>query len=105
VNSRQDVEPVLSGSLPASLRQLGDRPYQPAGEAVGIGEEPREGLPCDRGPATAAEATHRQDCSGRVAGEEVAQCQPVIGKQPSPGVGALLDDRGIVWPVRDQDSA
>src|SRR4029453_8047986 len=72
VNPRQDVEPVLAGCLPAPLRPLADRPYQAAGEAVGIAEEPRKCLPCDRGPATAAKAAHCQYRVGRVAGEEVA---------------------------------
>jgi hypothetical protein len=104
VNSRQDIEPVLSGSLPSLLRHLGDRPHHAAGEAVGVGKEPGERLPCERRSPAGTEAAHRQDGAGGVAGEEVAYRQPVVGKQAGPGCRALLDDRGIVGPIRDQDS-
>src|SRR4029453_2613331 len=104
VNSRQDVEAVLAGSLPALLRHLGDGPYPPAAEAIGVGQEPGERLPSGRGPAGDAEAAHRKDGAGRVAGEEVASGEAFIAKQPRPTRRALLGERGIVWPVRNQDS-
>ena len=104
VNARQDIEAVLAGSLPALLDHFGDGPYHPAAEAVGVGQEPGERLPGGRGPAGDAEAAHRQDGTGCVTGEEVAEGKPVIGEQTSPSCCSLLDDRGIVWPVRDQDS-
>src|SRR5688572_3232383 len=86
VNARQDVEPVLSGSLPALLRQLGDRTYHPSSKSVGVGEEPGERLPCNRGPVTPAKAAHRQDGTGASPVKRFPRASPSSASNPTPFV-------------------
>ena len=104
VNSRQDVEPVLSGSLPSLLRPPRRWSVRPRGvKPLGLVRNQANVCRAAADPRPPPRRLIVSTARGASPVKRFPRASPSSASNPVPSCRALLDDRGIVWPVRDQD--